>query len=224
MTAPHDLGPWDDLLQEVSLDELRPALQRACAALERQGKPVPRWVRWLGPWQADGDHAWERYEAQPGQYRTRRLQVWRDRATPPRWWFGGLGNLPQPYGSMREAMAAAHEDAWRRGFMFDGRMPEEAPAAEPAAPEPTEEAEEARAQAVLRGPGRRAGQHVWEELEVLVRLDGRERWLCRCTRCGMWRGLRQYVQPYVPRERVVELVREGQGLRRPGRCPGRRGP
>ncbi len=216
MTAPHDLGPWDDLLQTVSLDELRPALQRACAALERQGQPVPRWVRWLGPWEADGS-TWGRHEARSGA-RVRRLYVWRAERGADRWWFAPLGALPKIYDSLSEAVEAAHEDGRQQGYVFDEAMPEEAPAAEPAAPEPTEEAEGARAPA--RGPGRREGQHVWE-------IAAGSLW--RCMACGLWRfrplgkGWR-YLSAQYPAGHARALGECASGETRAGRCPGRRGP
>lgn len=208
MTAqqPH-IPPSPDVADAMvrELDELGvlwPAVERLALTLPEP----PPWLKVMGPWTCVelGGRAWSRTPLQHDPYAPRIAVEKRGDS----WHQHALGILR--HDTRNEAMRAEDEFAGQQGWLCVGAPPpEEAPA-------PTEEAEAARAQAPLRGPGRRSGQHVWEEADAdgLVSLH-------RCERCGLWRWRnRWYLPARFTESEALELFTRDDGETRAGRCPG----
>lgn len=227
------LGPVRD-----ELKELGPLAEVAVVEWLLGLQEPPKWARVLGPWQP---YLQARSLA--------RFEVGRDAVGANVWpkddgsgwvyWSSRGHRQVGPFETRSAAMNAADAEAITEGYLHDNVRPlEEAPPA--AAPAPahevgpgrlrglTPEDDEAAAreappdpQPITPGPGRRAGQHRWQHVELIEYSSWRDVWLDRCEGCGLWRAWRSYAPATYTQEEAQLVLARRQGSARAGRCPGR---
>ena len=198
-----ELAPLREYLAELGPRAL-PAIVEALLALPE----VPAWVRVLGPWtRLEGSGAvWARQRPStipPGV--VNEYTVWRDAGA---WWRTAHAIAPErgPHPTRAAAMASIDAEQGVRWLLLGELPPEEEPAP---APVPAEEGEGVRAQAP-RGPGERAGQHMWRIV------DGTS--ADRCEQCGLWRQGRMYYPSTAPPGEALVALHERRGGTIAGRC------